>query len=196
MSKEKDVKERNIYEDFNSPIMRILTLAIIGALAFGSFRLYKFIWPTPYVSQDYGFQVVFPQNPSVTTLPPQTDSGVKETGKIYSADNLTKGTDYAVEATDYSNTNFDSLSSSTKINLLESQVQSIATSDKVTITSGKPITFEGLTAVQATLSPSDHSEPDTNVVALLNKNRLYILLGAGMSASKFNSFTKTFKLVH
>jgi len=179
------------HSEFN-PLLRVLSIIVLGVLLVGFYRIYKFIWPTPYVATQSGFQIVFSGTPTVTKLPSQSKSGV-EGGAIYSVDNQIKGTDYAVYVTDYSHVNFNSLSKNSKVQILEGEVESIVKSDKVSLTSGQAITFDNLTAVEATLTPPNTSEPDTHLVAFFNKTRLYILLGAGISTSKFNSYTKTFR---
>jgi hypothetical protein len=179
-----------------NPLIRALSVIVLVLLVIGLYRTYKFIWPTPYVAKQAGFQIVFPGVPTVDKLPSQTKSGVKVTsGMLYNVDNRTKGTDHAVEVTSYAHVNFDSYSKSSKTGILESEIETIAKNDQLKLTTGQSITFKALPAVEATLAPSNPSEPSTHVIAFLNGNRLYILLGAGISSSQFNSYVKTFRLV-
>jgi hypothetical protein len=175
-----------------NPLLRILSIVVLGVLLVSFYRIYKFIWPTPYVAGQYGFQIVFSGNPTITKLPSQKNSGV-EGGAIYSVDDQIKGTDYAVYVTNYSHADFDSLSRNSKIEVLEGEVEAISKHDQLSLTSGQVITFDNLTAVEATIAAPTHSGPDTHLIAFFNKSRLYILLGAGITASKFNSYTKTFR---
>jgi hypothetical protein len=176
--------------EFN-PLLRVLSIVVVVVLSVSFYHIYKSIWPTPYVAKRSGFQIVFPGVPTISKLPSQKKSGV-EGGAIYSVDDQTKGTDYAVYVTDYSYVNFNSLSQGSKIQALEGEVETIVKNDQLSLSSGQVITFDNLTAVKATLAPANPSEPDTYLIAFFNKSRLYILLGAGISMSKFSSFTKTF----
>jgi len=179
-----------------SPLLRALSIVVLVLLVVGSYHIYKFIWPTPYVAKQSGFQIVFPGVPTVDKLPSQNKSGLKVSGTIYSVDDQAKGTDYAVYATNYSHINFTSYSKDSKIELLEGEVETIAKNDQASLSSGHTTTFDNLTAVEATLAPSDTSDPSTHVLAFLYQSRLYILLGAGISTSQFNSYTKTFHFVN
>jgi len=180
---------------FNS-LLRALCIVVLALLVVGSFRVYKFIWPTPYVAKQSGFQIVFPGVPTLDKLPSQNKSGVQVSGTIYSVDNQAKGTDYAVYATNYSHVDFTSYSRTSRIETLESEVDAIAKNDQLNLSDGKTTTFDNLIAVEATLAPSDPSVPSTHVLAFLNRSRLYILLGAGISTSKFNSYIKTFRIIN
>lgn len=178
-----------------NPLLRVVFVLAVALLAIGSYHIYKFIWPTPYVAKQSGFQIVFPGVPTVKKLPPQKESGVEVSGTIYSLDNQTKGTDYAVYVTNYPHADFTAYSQDSKIGTLEAEVSTIAQNDQLSLSDGQTTTLDGETAVEATLSPSDHSEPNTYAIATLSQNRLYMLLGAGISKSQFNSYIKTFHFV-
>jgi hypothetical protein len=180
---------------FNS-LLRVLAVVLLVLVALGSYSLYKFIWPTPYVARQSGFQIVFPGNPSVYKLPAKTESGVKVSGDIYSVDNQMKGTDYAVYATNYTGVNFDTYSQDAKLGALEEEVSTVAKNDELSISDGQTHSFKNMAAVEATLKPSNPSEPSTYAVAFLNKDKIYILLGAGITPRQFNIYTKTFRFVN
>jgi hypothetical protein len=181
--------------EFN-PLFRVLSIIVLVLLVVGSYRLYKFIWPTPYVARPSGFQIVFPGIPKVDKLPTQKKSGVEVSGTIYNVDNLTKGTDYAVYATNYAGVDFSSLSEDSKVGALESQIDTIAKNDQLSIKDGKETTFKGIVALEATLYPNDPSEPSTYVLAFLNHSKVYMLLGAGITTRQFNIYTNTFNFVN
>lgn len=180
---------------FNS-LLRILSIIVLAALVFGAYHVYKDIWPTPYKAKQAGFQIVFPGTPTINTLPSQKASGVEESGAIYSIQDQAKGTDYAVFVTSYAHTNFSSLSKSSILTTLDSEIEVLAHNSEANLSNGRTITFEGVTAVGATLKPTNRSESDTNVLAFLHGSRLYIIFGTGISQSKFSSFTKTFHFIN
>lgn len=181
---------------YNS-LLRIVAVIILALLLVGVYRTYKIIWPAHYIAKQNGFEIVFGGTPTVNQLSPQKlKDGVIETGTTYNLDNTSKGTDYAVYVTDYSGVNFNSLSKSSTISNLDDELETLAQNDQGNLSNGENVTFLGLPAVKATLNPTNHSVPSTEVLTFLNKSKLYVILGGGISRSKFNDFTKTFRFIN
>ncbi|HEY1645965.1 MAG TPA: hypothetical protein VGF75_06395, partial [Candidatus Saccharimonadales bacterium] len=67
--------------------------------------------------------------------------------------------------------------------------------DQSNLSDGRVVTFEGVTAVSATLTPTDQSDASADLLAFLKNNRVYILIGGGMKQTTFESFTKSFHFI-
>lgn len=187
--------DRIKHNETSLSLLRVLCVVLLVLIGFGGYHLYKAIRPTPYVSKKDGFQIVFHQAPTVNKLTPEKVSAGEETGNIYSVGNASKGTVYAVYVTTYPKVNFSSLSKSATIGTLDNEIEALASSNKAKLSDGRDITFEGLTAVEADLTPTDHSESATKVLAFLKGGRSYVLLGTGVTQSRFNAYTRTFHFI-
>lgn len=177
-------------------LARIALLALFVIVITVSYHFYKVIWPAPYIAKQEGFQITFSQAPSVTKLPSEKVSGGEETGEIYSLQSQSSGVAYLVYVTNYPHINFASLTKNSTIGTLDNEIEILAKNNRANLSNGQNLTFKGLRAVEATLSPTDHSEKNSEVLAFLNKNHLYVIFGTGLSQSKFNSFTNTFKFIN
>jgi hypothetical protein len=70
----------------------------------------------------------------------------------------------------------------------------MAAADDATVNGGKFITFAGNNAVSATLVPTSNTDASAHLIAFLNNNRLYMILGGNLSQANFNTYSGTFKL--
>jgi len=182
----------------NAP-MRVSLIFILICLVIGSYKAYRAIYPPPYFAKQDNFKIVFPDSvqPTINKVASTSDgSGGKESSRIYSVLNQALGTDYAVYVTTYTSLNASSLSVTATTITLQDDIEQLAQNDSSNLSNGKTISFKGVTAVEATMTPSDHSEATTNLLAFLKNNDLYIILGSGMDQSKFDSFSNSFNFTN
>jgi hypothetical protein len=179
-----------------SGIFRLFLIIFIFLIGFGSYNLYKSIFPTPYISKVDKFQVVFPCFPTVNKLQTEKQSdGSIVSGNVYNCSNQKQGTDYAVYVTNYSGINFSKHNSSYIISTLQEQLEALAKIDSSNISNGQTINFDGTSAVKAIFSPTSQNEAKSYILTLTHNNNLYILIGSGISQNQFNIFTSRFKLL-
>jgi hypothetical protein len=172
--------------------LRIATIALLIGASIGSYHLYHDLRPTPYVASKDDFRIVFKGTPTINTIPSKSDgSGGQESGRIYDYVNSSNKSEYAIYVLTYTKSNASSLSATATKAALLSDITQLGDTDKDTISNGKVVSLNGLVAIQATLTPTDSSEP-TLLVAFLRKSDLYILFGHGISQSSFESFVHTF----
>ena len=171
-------------------VIIILVVAIVaGAI------IYSVIHPASYVSTLDGFQIRFPANPSVYNLASKKDpSGGTESGRLYGYANQAAATDYAVYVINYSGNKTNAQTNLEKKALLQADVDQLASAESASVVNGKFISFNGYNAVSASLVPTTKADASAYLLAFLKGNRLYMILGAGLSQSKFNTFAYSFKL--
>ena len=177
-------------------LVRVVLACLLVMLVIGSFYLYRYLWPVPYVSQIDGFKIVFPGTPTVKTISPSnTLTGGKESARVYSVLNQTAGTDYAVYVTHFTNIDTGPDQQQSVIAGLQYNIEEMANSDNSTPSNGATITFKGVTAVQATLTPTDNTNASAHLLTFFKGDNLYMLLGSGISQPRFNSFTRSFNFI-
>jgi hypothetical protein len=177
-------------------ITRIAILCVLIVIAAFSVHIYHLINPTPYVSTQDGFKIVFPGVPGVNTIPSAKDgSGGTETGRLYDVLNQNAGTAYSVYVIRFTNLNASSLSASSTQTTLENDVAGIAQTLGATVSNGRIMPFDNLTAVYSDLIPTTKGEAQSTVLAFLKNKDLYMILGTGISSSKFEAFAKTFQFI-
>jgi hypothetical protein len=179
----------------SSAIARVVLVLVVIGLVVGGVYLYHSLNPTPYVSKQDNFQIVFPGIPKKNKIAANSVSGISESGRLYNLLQQSSNDEYAVYVIKYSGTSASSLSKSETQQALEGDVDQLAQSDSSRISNGTAISFKNMTAVEATLTPTGTNYGASNVLAFLNKNDLYMIFGSGMSQSKFQSFANTFKLL-
>jgi len=175
---------------------RLLVVAIAIILIAIVPKIYHDIWPTPYISTQDNFKIVFPGNPTISKLNPTSSAlNGKQTGRVYSVSNQAKGTDQAVYVTSFNGLNVNGLAESDKIANLQYNVEQLAQTDNANLSNGKTSTFKGMTAVEATLTPTNSADASSYLIAFFNQDKLYMIIGSGMSQSSFNRFTNSFNLL-
>jgi len=180
---------------YNS-ILRLLFIICLFIIGFASYNLYKFFWPTTYVSSTDNFSVIFPGDVITHKLQSEKQSdGTIVSGNIYNCNIESKGIDYAVDVTTYSNINFSKYNFDYKIATLQNQIQILAKTDNADISNGSTISFKNSNAVTATLTPKSKSEAKSYVLATLNQNKIYILIGGGTKQDQFKTFSSKFKFL-
>jgi hypothetical protein len=187
---------KHFIEKYNG-VFRLVFIVCLFLLGFAGYNLYKTIWPSPYVSTSDNFSAVFPGSPSVNNLASQKqDNGTVVSGHIYDNRNDSASTDYAVYVTKYSNINFDKYDYNYRISTLQNQLETLAKNDSANISNGNTITFNDGDAVEATFTPSSKSEVKSYVLATTKHNKLYILIGAGITKDQYKTFISKFKFLH
>ncbi|HUD06103.1 MAG TPA: hypothetical protein VMR18_04295 [Candidatus Saccharimonadales bacterium] len=188
----KNIRDKLRQASSNTTLRAVSALILIALVAVAP-HVYKAIWPTAYVARQDSFKIVFPGVPAINKIASKSDdAGGQEGGRIYSVLNQTAGTDYAVYVTRYSDLNASQMSGSATVVTLQDDIEQLAQSETSNLSGGKTIAFKGLNAVTATLTPTDTSDAPSIILAFLNNHDLYIILGSGISQSKFNSFANTF----
>jgi hypothetical protein len=94
----------------------------------------------------------------------------------------------------YSSSNAATQTSLQKKALLQSDIDQMAETDDASVKNGEFIKFDSYNAVQASLVPANTADASAYLVAFLNNNHLYMIIGSGLTQAKFESFTNTFKL--
>jgi hypothetical protein len=189
---------RSIKEDRISNVMRIVLLCILVGIGFGAFHVYHIIHPTLYVAAGEGFEINFPATPTINNLPSQSDGlGGKETGKIYqvSAANA-KSAGYIIYVNHYSGNTVSSFTKSETTEALEENSDHMAGILGANITQPQITSFKSTVAAEATLVPTTKGEGSIYLLSFLKGNNAYIILGSGMTKSRFNSFTNSFQFLN
>jgi hypothetical protein len=183
---------------FNS-LIRIMLLCLVIGIGIGGYALYRALNPIAYIATKDDFKIVFPGTPTVHSIAATKDSGGgTESGTIYDVvDNSgAKSGGYIIYVNHYSGQSTNDLSKAATQTALESDAEQIALIDKATIGQHEITTFDNLIAVTATLMPASKSSGSTQLLAFLHKNDAYVLLGAGVSQARFNSFTASFQFLN
>ncbi len=191
----KYISERLEKVQLNAAI-RILAICLIAGIGVCGYYGYRYFWPTPYIATQGGFKIVFPQLPKVSNIAAKSDgTGGTESGIVYNAADQSTNADYAVYVFSDTNSNSSLLSKSDTIADLQTNIEQLATSSDAKLSNGQTITFNGLTAVEATLTPNAQGTSPTDVIAFLKKTDLYMIMGSGLSQHKYDAFAHTFRFI-
>jgi hypothetical protein len=179
-------------------LLRIVILIILVGIGIGVYFIYRALNPVLYVATADNFKINFPGKVTVNTIPSSSDgSGGTEGGRIYEVVNTgNQPGGYIVYVIHYSDTGATSLSKSDTEAALELDTQQLATVEKATISKHALTTFNGLTAVTATLVPTGGADGTINLLAFLKQHNVYVILGSNLSQSKFDKFTASFRFLN
>ena len=188
---------KNLWTGKYSNIARIFVVVGVIGLVIASPKIYHAIWPTPYVSNQDSFKIVFPGNPTITTTTSNNEgSNGLATGRIYNFQNKTTGKGYSVYVIHYTKLDSNSLTTSETLSALQYEAEQLAQIYNAKLSNGKTITFRGIPAVSATITPIDQSYASTDLLAFIKNHNLYVILGSNLSTSSFESFTNSFNFVN
>jgi hypothetical protein len=173
-------------------MLRIVSVVVIFVILVSAFYLYKFIFPAPYIATQDNFKIVFPNPPKVNNVAPKKVGSSTESSRIYSDINDTTGTAYTVYVTYFSTIKSSSLSKAETLAFLQADIENLAKNDSTNLSNGNTLIFKNQTAVEAKLTPTDSSDASSNIIGFFNGQRLYILIGTGISDRQFNIFINRF----
>jgi len=182
-----------------------LMLFIYGAMIVGAVYFFLFVTGhfhhakpasnqtvTSYVATQDNFKINFAGVPTITDTTPGSDY----TGRVYDVTNQTTNVEQDVLVYDYSDFNANSVSQPDLQSDLQSNLNSVAQGYKSAISNSEIITFQGLTAIQATLTPSDTSVEDSDIIMFYKGSDVYSIIDSGVNQSVFESFASSFKFLN
>ncbi len=174
----------------------IIVISFIAVAVYHSVKTTNHVNKTVYTSTKDNFKVTFSNTPSVQNAPSRSDgTGGTETTTLYSVDNNSAHTDYAVYIDQYSNLNANTLNKSQKESQLEGDIDQIAQADSSSLSHAKFITFDNQLAASVTVTPQDKNNSATQIIAFLYNDKLYMVLGSGISQAQFKTFSNSFHLL-
>jgi hypothetical protein len=180
----------------NNPLVRIILIAVVAGIGVGAYAGYHVLRPTPYRASDDGFSIVFPAAPTINTIPTSSDdNGGKESGRIYDSIDKKQDAGYIVYVIHDTKDSARLLSQSGSKAALIIDAGQLASVEKADISSYSFASFKGVTALKTSFTAAPTASKTTYLLAFLHGNNVYLILGNGMSSTKFTSFTDTFRFI-